>query len=715
MKKILRLVLVVLIVASSFITKAQSPCDFNGIHPFCTLDNPFGIQYRSGTSGTAANFLGGNAAGCCSTTPCAAWFYMKVMEPGNLLLYLQQNSQANMQGTGRDVDFACWGPFPTRDVPTFLDNLCNGTYTLYTGNGAGQPSGHPSSHRPSSGNHNNDNLGGWPYPSASDSWLSNPNHIPMVDCSYYADPTEWSFLPNTSYGEIYLILITNYSQQPGYISFSAESGSYLTASTACDILSPLTDNNPCEGQTLVVNNPNASASAPASTRYKWICPDGYTTTTTVPTLERQNALPSMSGIYKMVEIRGSQNGDTVYSPEIIVKANPVMHYSLVNGRAFCEGESVSLNISASNYDYAYFALNGSTNPQIDSVVEVGPFEIHNDTTIYVYVSDEGDYNSGCVKRDTFRIKCSRLSAGLIEEQICVGENYNAHGFTLPVQNAPKDTMLERHYTNAQGCDSVSQVLLHITANPKLEMVSTSPEHCGREDGQLIVSVTQGYLPYEYTWSPAVQALDTLRDVKGGDYTLTVVDSLGCRSTRTFNVVSLPNPVACFALIPEAKSYLVGENIMFNNCSQYQDYNHWDMGDNYTTEDFSVSYTYNEIGAYTITLEVSDTAGCSDVFEKIIEVHEKMRFYLPSSFTPNGDGNNDFFKPVQMEVAPDSYTLQIYDRWGSLVFMTHDLEEGWDGTSRGKLAERGSVFTYFATYSDYDGYPYEKKGSVTIVY
>ena len=196
----------------------------------------------------------------------------------------------------------------------------------------------------------------------------------------------------------------------------------------------------------------------------------------------------------------------------------------------------------------------------------------------------------------------------------------------------------------------------------------------------------------------------------------MTDTVGCESSFTVEVPVLPNPVACFSLIPEAPSYLVGENIVFSNCSQYYNLCHWDFGDISESTVPSPSHTYAEIGTYDITLHVSDTtAGCDDTFEKTIIVHEKTRFYLPNSFTPNGDNVNDIFIPVQMEVKEDSYTMLIYDRYGMLVFKSTDLNRGWDGTVNGRLVPTGDTYVYRVSYQDFDGNVFEKNGKVTVVF
>ncbi len=698
----------VFLVSFQPLLKAQSPCDLGGIHAFCTDDNPLGITYQSGTgSGNASSFLGSNSAGCLGSTPRAAWYYMRVDNPGSILIYIEQFSNS---GAGIDVDFACWGPFPTSDVTTFLTNLCNNTYTLFT-----STTGHPGSHRPANGNHANNNTGGWPYPS---NWTG--NNIPMTDCSYYADYTEWCFIPNTQYGEIYLLLLTNFNGSAGQITFNAETTNYTTGTTDCNVLMSIESNGPvCEGQVLTLSYPNATASG---LTYQWSGPNNFSQTTTGPTVDIANATSAMSGYYKLVMTSGSAH-DTVYSDSIVVIATPQVSFSIADSTQFCEGDSVALTISITNHDYAWFNVNNTGYSVVPSANVVIPtFTIHDDTTFTVQVQVNAD-GTDCYATYSVRYLCARTSSDLIEDQICVGQSYNRYGFTLPIQNTEKDTLLLAVYPNSAGCDSTSQVMLHVTPNPIIELLQNDSEHCvdasgnGLQDANLIVSVAGGTGELQYTWTPALTYTDpdSLLNISGGTYSLTVVDSLGCEAKQTFVVEAIPNPVACFTLTPESPSYIVGETIVFNNCSQYQDQNHWDMGDNYTTDEYAVTYVYNEIGAYTITLDVEDEAGCSDHYEKLIEVHEKMRFYLPNSFTPNGDGVNDVFVPVQMEVDPDSYTLYIYDRYGSIIFTTKSLTEGWDGTIRGKLVSHASTFPYFATYKDYDGVLYEKRCYVTVVY
>ncbi|MGA3014691.1 MAG: gliding motility-associated C-terminal domain-containing protein [Bacteroidales bacterium] len=91
----------------------------------------------------------------------------------------------------------------------------------------------------------------------------------------------------------------------------------------------------------------------------------------------------------------------------------------------------------------------------------------------------------------------------------------------------------------------------------------------------------------------------------------------------------------------------------------------------------------------------------------------IKVYMPNAFTPNGDGVNDVFKPVINEIV--NIHLMIYNRWGELIFETHDITKGWDGTSKGRNCEAGA-YTYILTYDDASSQNSTKKitGSVILL-
>jgi gliding motility-associated-like protein len=87
-------------------------------------------------------------------------------------------------------------------------------------------------------------------------------------------------------------------------------------------------------------------------------------------------------------------------------------------------------------------------------------------------------------------------------------------------------------------------------------------------------------------------------------------------------------------------------------------------------------------------------------------------YLPSAFSPNQDGTNDSFRPLNNNI--ESYSMSIYNRWGELIYKSDDHTIGWDGTYRGRDAGLG-VYTYVAEYSFINQSEKEiQSGNVTLI-
>jgi gliding motility-associated-like protein len=94
------------------------------------------------------------------------------------------------------------------------------------------------------------------------------------------------------------------------------------------------------------------------------------------------------------------------------------------------------------------------------------------------------------------------------------------------------------------------------------------------------------------------------------------------------------------------------------------------------------------GTYLVELAVSNSRGCTDTIQKEVVINGLYLFYVPNTFTPNGDGNNDYFIPTGDGVDWTKYNLMIFDRWGEKLFETNDIMQGWDGTFNGTPVQTG---------------------------
>ena len=95
----------------------------------------------------------------------------------------------------------------------------------------------------------------------------------------------------------------------------------------------------------------------------------------------------------------------------------------------------------------------------------------------------------------------------------------------------------------------------------------------------------------------------------------------------------------------------------------------------------------------------------------VEITPPVSVYIPNAFTPDGDGLNDIFIPVGKGIT--EYTLQIFDRWGELIFQSSDFNKGWDGTYKSEPVPMGS-YVYKISAKGNGSRIIEKNGSVTVV-
>ncbi len=107
------------------------------------------------------------------------------------------------------------------------------------------------------------------------------------------------------------------------------------------------------------------------------------------------------------------------------------------------------------------------------------------------------------------------------------------------------------------------------------------------------------------------------------------------------------------------------------------------------------YEVQEEGVYSVT--VTNEFGCTETDEMIVLEQCPTKIFMPNVFTPNGDGRNDVFGVLGSDLV--TVHLRIFDRWGSLMFETTNLEEGWNGTSRGKELPTG-IYTWMLAFTGY---------------
>ena len=164
----------------------------------------------------------------------------------------------------------------------------------------------------------------------------------------------------------------------------------------------------------------------------------------------------------------------------------------------------------------------------------------------------------------------------------------------------------------------------------------------------------------------------------------------------------PNPIASFTANPTILSVLDTDVDFTNESTGATDYI-WSFGDggSATSTDAYHQYPFDQTGYYDALLIAISEYGCTDTASVLLHVKDALLFYVPNTFTPDGDQYNNSFKPViGSGVSPENYEFAIFNRWGELIFITNDLNESWDGTYKGKRCQDGTyAWRLFVTASE----------------
>lgn len=198
-------------------------CD--AMEPFCAGDDSLIFENTAGV-GNAEN---GPDYGCLGSEPNPAWYFIQVDQSGDLFFRIEQNTLQDFTGAGLDVDFVAWGPFTSTEIQS---GICN---DLTAAN-----------HVP----------GSW---SGGDPPINNST---SQGCSYSGFEIESFNIIGATAGEFYVLLITNFSNTPGFIRMEqSNAGAQDSGTTDCSIVNSFSY---CEGEVVSLD-----ATTPAAVTYEW--------------------------------------------------------------------------------------------------------------------------------------------------------------------------------------------------------------------------------------------------------------------------------------------------------------------------------------------------------------------------------------------------------------------------------------------------------------
>lgn len=398
---------------------------------------------------------------------------------------------------------------------------------------------------------------------------------------------------------------------------------------------------------------------------------------------------------------------------VTILVYPGVHAEFSNDDAGCGPFSVAfLNQTTGANNYIWNFGNGTTSTAVHPI-SVFPGSSNSDTTFFVTLSASSIY--GC--------------SDIAESEILVYQSPDANFSANPVlQVFPSSTVyvdnltegtwtylwnfddgysitapepISHHYStwgtfditltaSSEYCsDSISRTIQIVTPNPEAYITQ------GSEDGCMPVTIqfqSSSLYANSFLWEFGDGGTSSLENpshtyYEAGTYIikLTVTGDGGVASDYDTIVVH-PLPNANFVVTPEIVT-TPNEAAFFNNLSDLAETCEWNFGDGTTSTEFSPFHTYIHEGKYDVLLSVWSEFGCFDsiFIENALEAITNCILIFPNAFTPTGvrggaysftDRDNNVFHPLHQEV--DEYLLQIFNRWGELIFETTDILTGWDG-------------------------------------
>ncbi len=200
--------------------------------------------------------------------------------------------------------------------------------------------------------------------------------------------------------------------------------------------------------------------------------------------------------------------------------------------------------------------------------------------------------------------------------------------------------------------------------------------------------------------------------------LELTDINGCVYTDTLDdpVIVVPMPMADFTMNPEVP-VLPETTVRFRenalNATSYF-YNFSNLG---SSQEPNTEFTFpDQRGIYTIEMIAFNELGCSDTIRKELVIKDVINIFIPSSFTPDGDGINDVWRVEGTGFVGQNFELVILNRWGQPVFQSNDPEVPWLGDMQGNgYYSQDSLYFYILKVQDIENdVRYEYQGHIVLI-
>ncbi|HEX2616203.1 MAG TPA: PKD domain-containing protein [Flavobacteriales bacterium] len=203
-------------------------------------------------------------------------------------------------------------------------------------------------------------------------------------------------------------------------------------------------------------------------------------------------------------------------------------------------------------------------------------------------------------------------------------------------------------------------------------------------------------------------------------TLQVTDTAGCSADTTVAdlIITHPQPEAALTFGPQPTDVFATEQAFVNTSSDDVIAWWWTFSGGVpgtdTVPDPTVRFPGNEAGTYNVRLVVANAFGCMDTVTATVVIDGVFTVYVPNSFTPDGDGVNDGWRPIGKDMDPEHYSLRVFDRWGEEIWQSTDMLRGWDGKVDGHDPKTDIYVWQLEVRDAVERHGHELRGHVTVL-
>lgn len=272
---------------------------------------------------------------------------------------------------------------------------------------------------------------------------------------------------------------------------------------------------------------------------------------------------------------------------------------------------------------------------------------------------------------------------------------------------PTDTgMFKITYTIGNGnCIDSTSKFIHVFAMPDASFSMSDSIVCV---GANPIVFTPKNMNGLFSGEPL--SSNIFKPIKSGTFLFTyTVSNSKCIATTTKKIIVANKPKASFTYSPDTNYVNIPVNFIPDTIGIKSFL--WNFGDGSSDSIIFPSHTFKTENIFKVWLKVTSKYGCEDSTYRDVKISNKKSFAVPNVFSPNNDNVNDKFLIKSSSI--DKYHISIYNRWGSLVYESNNIEEGWDGTFMQQPCS-DAVYYYIANIIDTNHIEQNIYGTVTLI-